>query len=234
MKAPTQPSPEAEPVPLLLRKSVIGGLVALFLLAVGLYIAVAMIFDISFALDASGFQEWVDQFGPLGPLLFIGALAAAVLFAPIPNLPILIAAGLAWGPLLGTVYSLAGLTIGSAVAFQVSRWAGRRHLARLVGTRTAERIDRATSRYGGTLVFWARLLPATNFDWISFAAGMTSIRFRTFTLYSTLGMAPPTLLTVAAGDSLGRDFRLTIVLIGVWLLGVVSSAAYFWHRRRSR
>ncbi|MEO6044509.1 MAG: TVP38/TMEM64 family protein, partial [Tepidiformaceae bacterium] len=71
-----------------------------------------------------------------------------------------------------------------------------------------------------------------NFDWISFVAGMTSIRFTPFFVYSALGMLLPTFVAVAAGDGLGRDIRITLAYGGLWVAAIVASAGYFWYRRR--
>jgi len=159
-------------------------------------------------------------------------MAGSVLFAPIPNIPIFIAAGLAWGPVLGTIYCMAGLTLGSAAAFWVARKFGRHHLARLIGRRNAERIDSMVDQMGGRVVFFSRIMPGINFDWISFVAGMTSVSFRTFIVYSFFGMIPLCALTVAMGDGLQRDPRITLVAGGVWVLAIVATAVYFWARRK--
>ena len=223
---------EGDETPLLLRKSVLIAVVAGFAGILALYLALTAIFDVSFKIDAEPFREWVDARGPLGVLVFILAMAASVLFAPIPNAPIFIAAGLAWGPIVGTVYCMAGLTLGSAAAFWVSRRFGRKHLPRLVGRKTAERLDGLVDNMGARVVFWTRIMPGLNFDWISFVAGMTSVPFRTFIVFSFLGMIPPTGITVAMGDQLGRNPLITIALGGVWVLAIVATAAYFWLRRR--
>ena len=67
-------------------------------------------------------------------------------------------------------------------------------------------------------IFWLRVLPAVNFDWISFAAGMTSMRFTPFIVFSALGMLLPTALTVAAGNGLDGNPRLTFMMGGLWLM----------------
>lgn len=221
---------EEEPVPLLLRKRFVFGLVIGFLLVVALYLLAASLLGLSFEVEAEPLRDWVNDRGPFAPLFFIGIMAGAVFIAPIPNVPVFIAAGLVWGPVEGSIYSITGLMLGSVLAFLATRYFGRRYLRRLVGAKTAHRLDTAADDFGGRLVFWARLLPATNFDWVSLAAGMTSIRFRTFFVYSLLGISAPTALTVTAGDSLAHDFRVTLALSGVWVLGVVVSAAYIWRR----
>ena len=196
------------------------------------WLAAGQALGLSFEIDAKPFQEWIDDQGALGPVFFILIMAASVLFAPIPNVPIFIAAGLAWGPVEGSLYSMIGLTLGSAAAFYAARLAGRRHLPRLIGAKAAERLDRLADTMGGRVIFWSRMLPAINFDWISFIAGLTSIRFTVFLVWSVLGMLLPTIAVVVAGDGLGHDIRLTLAMGGLWVAAIVASAVYFWDRRR--
>lgn len=223
---------EGEETPLLLRGRVVAGVVALFVLVVLSYLLLARIFGWSYDFNARPFREWVDGWGAWGPVVFIAVMALSVLFAPIPNVPIFIAAGLVWGPFVGTAYSMFGLLLGSSMAFYVARRFGRRHLPRLIGAKAAARLDGLAETMGGRVLFWSRMLPAVNFDWISFVAGMTSLRFTPFLVYSTFGMLLPTFVAVAAGDGLGRDIRITLVYGGLWVGAIVASATYFWYRRR--
>ena len=223
---------EGDETPLLLRKRVVFGIVALFLAAVLGYLGAVAYWDIPTTFDAEPFQRWVEERGPLGPVVFIMVLALSVLVAPIPNVPIFIAAGLAWGILLGSIYSMAGLMLGSILAFYFSRWFGRKHLPRLIGRKAAARLDGLVDHFGGRLVFWSRMLPVINFDWISFLAGMPAIRFWPFFWFSFLGMLLPTIIAVVAGDSLGKDIRVTLGLGGLWVAGILISAGFFWIRQR--
>jgi len=220
--------------PLLLRKRVLVGVVIAFVILAGAYWWASSVFDFELRIEADPFRDWIDGLGIWGPVAYIAIMAVSVLFAPIPNAPIFFAAGLAWGPILGTIYSLVGLLVGSAIAFWITRRMGRRWLRRLVGRRAAERIDGMAESMGGWLVFWMRMLPVLNFDWISYLAGLTSIRFRSYFLASGAGMVLPTFVAVGAGDGLGRDFRITLFYGGLWILGILAGAAYFWLRRRDQ
>ncbi len=222
---------EGEPVPLLLQPRVVGGMVLGFVAVLALAIASSLLFGVHYEIDAGPLRDRVDALGIWGPVLFVALMALSVLFAPIPNVPIFLAAGLTWGPVTGTAYSLAGLILGSAMAFWAARLLGRRHLPRLVGNKTAARMDHAADKMGGTIIFWARMLPAVSFDWISFIAGMTSMRFSTFIVASAFGMVIPTALAVTAGDGLGRDDRILFAMSGIWVSGVAISA---WMFRRQR
>lgn len=223
---------QAEETPLLLRKKVVGGIVLAFLLTAVVYVVTTEYFGLSYRIDAEPFQEWVEERGVLAPIVFILVMALSVLFAPVPNAPIYIAAGIVWGPVLGTAYCMAGLTLGSALAFWIARRVGRKHLPRLIGHRMANRLDTLVEDMGGRVVFWSRMIPAVNFDWVSFVAGMTAVPFRVFIIYSFLGMLFPTGLTVVAGDGLGRDPRITLVAGGIWVGVILASAGYFWARRK--
>jgi len=223
---------EGEETPLLLQRRVVFGILGAFVALVIAYVVASSLLGFSFNVDADPLRERVDDYGLWGPIVFILFMAISVLFAPIPNVPIFIAAGLVWGPVLGTVYSMAGIMLGSTMAFGVSRALGRRHLHRLIGSKAAQRMDSMADHFGGRLVFWSRMLPVVNFDIISYIAGLTSVRFPVFFLYSFLGMLTPTTVAVVAGDSLEDNFGLTIALGGVWIAGILLSAFYFWNRRR--
>lgn len=223
---------EGEETPLLFRKKVVGGIALGFVALVAAYIGLSYAFGFSTEIDAEPFRDWVEGLGWLGPFAFIMVMALSVLFAPIPNVPIFIAAGLVWGPVLGTAYSMVGMMLGSFMAFYTARYLGRRHIGRLIGQKMAQRLDSIADTMGGRVIFWARMLPAVNFDWISFVAGVTSIRFWPFFVASFFGMLLPTAVGVIAGDGLGNDFRVTLAAGSFWLLGIVLSALYFWQRRR--
>lgn len=223
---------ENNETPLLLRRPVVGGVVLAFLATVVLYFVATQFWGLSFKIDAEPFRDWVEARGALGVVVFILVMALSVLFAPIPNVPIFIAAGLAWGPVLGTLYCMAGLTLGSTAAFFAARRFGRKHLPKLIGRHAAERLDSMVDNMGGRVVFWTRLMPGVNFDWISFVAGMTSVPFRVFIIFSFLGMLPPTAITVAMGDALTKNPAITLALGGFWVVSIVATAGYFWMRRK--
>jgi len=122
--------------------------------------------------------------------------------------------------------------LGSTAAFWVARRLGRRLLPRLIGVRNAARVDAIAESMGGRVVFAARMLPIVNFDWLSYVAGVTAIRYWVFAVASFLGMIVPTAAAVIAGDGLGRDLRITAAALGAWVVAVLLSAMYYYWRRR--
>ena len=91
----------------------------------------------------------------------------------------------------------------------------------------AVRLDRFVEEHGAVLIFVLRLIPLVSFDAISYAAGLSSIRFRAFLLATALGMAPGTFAFVFLGGSESGPWTWA-VLLGLAVLAIV---AYVFYRR---
>jgi uncharacterized membrane protein YdjX (TVP38/TMEM64 family) len=196
-------------------------LILLALLGVGVAVSYALDFVVSrfVDLEAEDVKDWVSGFGALAPLVYIALLAATIIFSPLPSVPVDIAGGLAFGWALATVYTVIGGMIGATVNFYLARWLGRGFVARKIGRQAMGQIDTLAERTGFKFVFAARLLPLFNFDWVSYAAGLTLISFRTYAVASVLGMLAPVIGITYVGDVLlshpGRS-ALVFSLLVAW------------------
>ena len=184
-------------------------------------------------LETSDIRDWGEDLGPWGPILLIAVLAAAMVFAPIPNPPFMIAAGLIWGVTLGVVYAVIGQLIGAAIIFWISRRFGRRFIPRLAGEEGAERIDRLAKEMGPQLVFWWRMMPIT-FDFAAYAAGLTAISFRLFITLVLLGSIVPTAVVVSFGDSFNHSWTARFVAAGLILVAIAVPATILYVHNRDR
>lgn len=70
------------------------------------------------------FKSWVWSFGQLGVLVFILTQILQVIISAIPGEAVQISGGYLYGTLLGTVYSLIGIMIGSVCVFYITRLLG--------------------------------------------------------------------------------------------------------------
>ena len=222
---------EASEGPVLLdpvrRRRIIG--LAAFLLAAAFVIGDFALGD----LETADIREWGEGLGVWGPVLLIAILAAAMVFAPIPNPPFMIAAGLIWGTVLGVVYAVIGQLIGAAIIFWISRRFGRRFVPRLVGERGAERIDVLAREMGPQLVFWWRMMPIS-FDFAAYAAGLTPMSFRFFITLVLFGSILPTAVVVHFGDSLDSSWTARFVAGGLIVVAITVPATVLYLRNRHR
>ena len=156
--------------------------------------------------------------GPWAPLLCILLLAFfTVFFLPTTLVAIIIA--LLYGPWLGLLLCLAGIGLGMAVSFLLSRYLLHDWIEHRIGdTRLYRRIEEHMQRDGWRLVLFSRLLPINPFAFLNYAYGLTRIPFWIYLLASLVGVIPNTLAllwtTHAAGQlATGRmDWRILIAL----------------------
>lgn len=150
----------------------------------------------------ASFAAWVQGLGAAGPLVFIAAYAAAVV-AFVPGSILTLAAGAIFGLVPGTLYVLVAATLGSTLAFLVSRYVARSLVERkLAGDPRLAAIDRAIGAEGRKIVLLLRLSPAFPFSVLNYALGLTRVRLADYVLAS-VGMLPGTLLYVYSGKLAG-------------------------------
>ena len=120
------------------------------------------------------FVARVTALGPLAPVVFMLAYAAAVV-AFIPGSLLTLAAGAAFGLGRGVVVVLLGATLGGSLAFLIARYVARARVARAVAANPRfAAIDRAIGRDGRRIVFLLRLSPVFPFNLLNYGLGLTT------------------------------------------------------------
>jgi uncharacterized membrane protein YdjX (TVP38/TMEM64 family) len=148
------------------------------------------------------FAQWVDGLGFWGPAVFILGYAIAVV-AFVPASLLTLGAGAIFGIAHGVLYVFVAATVGSCVAFLVSRYLARSAVEKiLIGKPKFSAIDRAVETEGLKIVFLLRLTPAVPFNLLNYALGLTRVRFADYGIAS-IGMLPGTLLYVYSGKLAG-------------------------------
>jgi len=141
-----------------------------------------------------------------GGLVFFG-IDALVITLALPATPFNLAAGFIFGFWAGSLISVTGITLGAMVAFMLGRtlmrsWAQ----AKAQSVPKIRAIERAVGDNGVTLVFLLRLSPLMPLAIISYALGATKVPFLTYTVASSVGLAPATVAYCFLGTML-KDLR---------------------------
>lgn len=196
-------------------------LALLAFLALGVAVSTGLDWVVSRFVDfqAEDVDRWIGRFGVLGPVAYILLLTATIVIPPLPSVPVDIAGGLAFGVVLGTVYTLMGAMIGGTFNFYVARWTGRGVLERRLGRHAVEQIDAYMDRMGVRLIVATRLIPLFDYDLVSYAAGLTRMPFRSYALATLAGLVLPVVAIVYVGHTLlshpGRSAAAFAALV-VW------------------
>ncbi|MEP7381291.1 MAG: TVP38/TMEM64 family protein [Gemmatimonadota bacterium] len=148
------------------------------------------------------FTTYIAGLGALGPLAFIAGYAVATV-AFIPGSLLTLAAGAVFGLATGTAVVFVGATIGSTLAFLVSRYVARGLVERhLDGNQRFAAVDRAIAAQGRRIVLLLRLSPAFPFSLLNYALGLSRVRLLDYVVAS-VGMLPGTVLYVYYGKLAG-------------------------------
>jgi len=170
----------------------------------------------SFITDTEALRLWLQQFGVLAPLVFIAIQALQVIVAPIPGQVVALVAGYLFGPFWGTVYSITGVLIGSAIAFSLAKRYGRSFVEDILHEgrgHPLRRIRRHRRRSGIVRVRYHPRPPRRRDLLLS---GLTKWKLPTFIAVISVGRLPAYVFTVYAGGRIadGRFLSgLAIILI---------------------
>ena len=184
--------------------------------------------------DIVGLKGYIVSFGVWAPVASCFLMVLQALVAPVPSFLITFANGLAFGVFWGWALSLFGHVVAAAVCFGISRALGRGPVEVLVGNAGLESADRWFARWGVYAVFAGRLLPGVAFDAISYAAGLTRMRFRSFLAATALGIFPQTFLYSYLGRQAPQYVGLFLFTSALVILGVAAVALVRYRRERRK
>ncbi|MYB22026.1 MAG: TVP38/TMEM64 family protein [Chloroflexi bacterium] len=203
--------------------------IAVVALLIGAYFA----YERWFPWEQAEIEEWIDGFGVWGPIVYIAVFAASMLFAPLPTAPMPLVAAAVFGPALGFLYTISATAIGSTICFWVARRLGRPALRRLTSQRALDKIDELGERLGIRLLIVLRLFPVAGVDYVSYAAGLTQMRFATYIVISVLASSPILVLAAVLGDAVLERNRELLIGAAVGIVGFFAlPVVWVWWRQR--
>jgi len=184
-------------------------------------IALAVIYRDQF--DAAALEQWVQDAGFAGPLVFMLIYAIATVFF-LPGSVLTLAGGALFGPVLGTFYNLTGATIGAVLAFLVARYLASDWVEQKTGGRIKQ-LKQGVEGEGWRFVAFVRLVPLFPFNLLNYALGLTRIRLSHYLIATYLFMLPGAIAytylgyagreAVAGGEGLIQKALLALALLAV-------------------
>jgi uncharacterized membrane protein YdjX (TVP38/TMEM64 family) len=170
-------------------------------------------------------EEWVRASGPIAPLVFVGVQVFHVIVFVIPGEVVQIAGGYLFGIWPGTLYSVAGILIGSPIDFYLARLLGVPFVNALFPSERVEKTRNLLGSRGSKVVFFFLfLIPGIPKDFLCYVAGLTPIRFRFFIVASMVGRLPGIIGSSLVGNSAAeKRWILSVAVFGA--AAIISAAA---------
>ena len=184
--------------------------------------------------ERADFQRWIEGAGLFGPVVVVLFMALAIVASPIPSAPIALAAGAAYGHILGTGLVVLGAELGAIAAFLLARRLGRPYVERHLGHRLGAGLLGSQNTLT-LLVFGSRLLPFLSFDMISYAAGLSKLHVWRFAVATLAGIIPASFLLAHLGSQAMNGDARTAAWTAAALGGFTALSLVFaiWRERQN-
>ncbi|OOE14331.1 TVP38/TMEM64 family protein [Fictibacillus arsenicus] len=169
-----------------------------------LFAAVILLFALNhfvFKLTPLSLRDWVLSFGMVAPIIYI-LINVVRPFTLFPISVLSLAGGLAFGAVWGTVYTVFSATLGAVISFYLAKHLGARWLKKTTDAPSKiEKWQKQLKEKGFIYIFLLRVIPVLNFDLVSYVAGISRLKFRSYVFATMLGVLPGTLAYNLLGDS---------------------------------
>ena len=172
--------------------------------------------------------QFINSFGPLSVVIFIGLQIVQVLVAPIPGELNGFIGGYLYGPVLGTVYSTIGLTIGSLLAFLLARWLGMPFVEKIITPQVIQKYDYFMEHRGIPVTFILFLIPGFPKDALCYIVGLSHMKTTIFLILCTAGRLLGTIMLSTSG-SLARNEQNAAMLAILGISALITLLAWYYH-----
>jgi uncharacterized membrane protein YdjX (TVP38/TMEM64 family) len=172
--------------------------------------------------------HFLNSFGPLSVVIFIGLQILQVLIAPIPGEINGFIGGYLYGPVLGTIYSTIGLTIGSWLAFMLARWLGTPFVEKIITPQMVQKYDYFMEHRGIPITFILFLIPGFPKDALSYIIGLSHMKATTFLILCTGGRLLGTIMLSVSGSCARNDQNLAMLAI-LGISALITLLAWYYH-----
>jgi uncharacterized membrane protein YdjX (TVP38/TMEM64 family) len=178
-------------------------------------------------MDRGRLTAWIHSLGAWGFAGFILLQVIQVVAAPIPGEATGVLGGYLYGPVVGVVLSTIGLTLGSFLAFSLSRYFGLPLTERFVDAKTMEKFDYLLHHQGAFLVFLLFLIPGFPKDYLCYILGLGHLTTLEFLAIATTGRLLGTMLLTLGGTFLrNHQYYRFFILSGAAVVIVFLTIVY--------
>ena len=164
-------------------------------------------------------EEIISDAGYSGSVIIILFIALSEIIAPVPGSPVVLASLAIFGWNKTLIYSFVGLIIAVVINFWLSRIFGRNIVLKMFGNKYLEQIDLFTNKQGKTALLIGRTIGYPFSDFISYASGLTNIKFSTYFVISLLGFSFSHLIFMSIFRHLNfdatQDFIYWVLVVGI-------------------
>ena len=173
--------------------------------------------------DFTVVREFVASYGAYAAVVSFALMVFQSVAAPLPAFLITFANANLFGWWQGALLSWTSAMAGAAVCFWIARLLGRDVVEKLITKSGLASVEGYFERHGNLTILICRLLPFVSFDFVSYAAGLTSMSFSGFMLATGIGQLPATIIYSYVGGMLTGGAKMLVMALFILfaLAGVI-------------
>ena len=186
-------------------------------------------------INSPKFKNFTESLGVCGYLVIIGYVVLSHVFAPIAGSPGVTLGITIYGVSTGLWLLYIGSMISASINFYVARRFGRNRVEKFVGKDSMKKIDEFVSVEGEEALIISRLLGFAFFDFISYAAGLTLIKFKKYMIITaSMGLiANLTLQYVFKNIDFQSESGIMIWIGSIFVAGIVFGIYFTQYLKKS-
>lgn len=171
--------------------------------------------------------EYIRGRGKFASVCFLLVYALKPLVLIIPASMLSIVGGTLFGPVKGFILNMLGFFLSGTLAFWLSRLLGKSFVDKILRGKAVE-MDNNIGKEGFKIIFLLRFPPIFPYDPISYASGLTKMKYKHFVFGSLLGVIPETMCYSYMGQNVTHPFtsKFIVPLILVIITTVVAIYVY--------
>lgn len=183
--------------------------------------------------SAEGLKEYLKRAGVWMPILYILLQFLQVIILPIPSLVSTVVGVALFGAFWAMVYSLAGILLGSVVAFFIGRKLGNKAVAWMVGEETLVKWQKKLKGKDNLVLTWMFVLPFFPDDILCFLAGLSTMTTKYFLIVVLLARVVGIFSTCYSIDFIPFTTWWGISLWVIFILCLIIALVYM-HRNMAK
>ncbi|WP_026883883.1 TVP38/TMEM64 family protein [Clostridium akagii] len=179
-------------------------------------------------------KHYILSYGKFSSIIFIIIYSLKPIVFIIPASLLSIVAGNIFGSFYAFIYSMIGCFLSATVAFFLARSLGKPFVDKMLKGKIVK-LDSSVEKHGFPIMLLMRLSFVFPYDGLSYACGLTKVKYKDFILGSILGIIPEMILYSYIGKNLGKHFiikKLIMPIIAIILIALI--AYYFYNNYKSR
>lgn len=173
-------------------------------------------------------RDAVADLGGFGPLALIGIMTFRP-FLFLPSWILMAASGMLFGPVLGSLYSVLGGTLGAALIFGIARAWGRDSVQAYLGVGSMRAFEEFLALRGVPWLALYTAIPFSPLTAVYAGAALSRLRFPKFMAAALIGFVPRAVLLAVAGRAVAEPTPRNITLAVALLLAAIVGT-YFGRR----